>query len=338
MLLKFSNRRRAKFLIMKRYIIFLLSFISFLPCLAFNNGVIKKESFVNAANYVNGYITNEYLSLLSPLNDNRNYNNIINKIPNFINIRSKLEIEIEDNFISMLASSNQNRNTLPTVDGSKPPIDSSSNSNKFFSFEFNFISILFPILLVASLFYLFRTGYLKLDERIDRRITKNELDTYFNDQFKQKGNNTNNDRLDNLEKGFEILKEANIYPTKTEEIPKIIEPQVKKNPLVEVLYIDSPTRDGNFIESSFSKSFKPTISTYQFTKLENTDQAEFEIIDDSDTIQRALNYYDTLIKLVCDSENGFFPEAKKIVKCKPGVLLKEGDKWIVFQKAIIRYE
>lgn len=106
----------------------------------------------------------------------------------------------------------------------------------------------------------------------------------------------------------------------------------------EEFYLSTPNKDGSFNDNGKSKVFKPTASLYHFTvmnRLKNT--AEFEFVNDEGAVVRALNYPDTCLLPVCKEVNALNPNARGIQTVKKGVVQLMNDKWVLKEKAEIKY-
>ena len=95
-------------------------------------------------------------------------------------------------------------------------------------------------------------------------------------------------------------------------------------------------RDGiSFNEAGFTDDFIATESVY-FIELQNDHLAHFNLVNDMDTMGRAIKYKKELIDMACES-NSTSIGSKSIVTEKPGVALKDGNKWKIQQKAKIKF-
>ena len=95
-------------------------------------------------------------------------------------------------------------------------------------------------------------------------------------------------------------------------------------------------RDGvSFNEAGFTDDFIATESVY-FIELQNDHLAHFNLVNDVDTMGRAIKYKKELIDMACESNSASIG-SKSIVTEKPGVALKDGNKWIIKQKAKIKF-
>jgi hypothetical protein len=106
-----------------------------------------------------------------------------------------------------------------------------------------------------------------------------------------------------------------------------------------IFFMPSPDNDGNFDNRRKSDHFIPSESIYQFIMNENSDKAaEFYIYQDPNNMERAINYYSSILEKVCKSENAFDPMGKSIVTLEPGIAVLTGNKWVVKEKALVKYE
>jgi hypothetical protein len=125
--------------------------------------------------------------------------------------------------------------------------------------------------------------------------------------------------------------------------PTVITPQgaeiAEPNNKPVTFFMPSPDNDGNFDNRKKSEHFIPSESIYKFIMNENSDkEAEFYIHQDPNNMERAINYYSSILEKVCKSENAFDPRGKSVVTIEPGVAVLDGNKWVVKEKALVKYE
>jgi len=113
--------------------------------------------------------------------------------------------------------------------------------------------------------------------------------------------------------------------------------QVEKTRVNEIFYLSTPNSDGSFNESSASPSYKEGASIYKFIRAGNN-RAEFQIDEREPSVKLALQYPDKNIDPVCEAVNAFNLKAKRIATEVSGIVELSGMKWILKQKARIRYE
>jgi hypothetical protein len=106
-----------------------------------------------------------------------------------------------------------------------------------------------------------------------------------------------------------------------------------------VFYMPSPDNEGNFDNRKKSNFFIPSESIYEFILDENSDgNASFSIYQDRNNMERAINYYSSILDKVCRGQNAFNPHGKTIKTIKPGYAVLNNNKWVVKEKALVRYE
>lgn len=114
--------------------------------------------------------------------------------------------------------------------------------------------------------------------------------------------------------------------------------QAEATPPTKVYYFSTPQPDGTFNDSNKSDLFIATSSMYKFTIL-SSNKAHFEFINDESTLRDALNYPDSYLLPVCRAENTRNIKATKITTIGKGGIAELNDgRWIVTEKAVIRYD
>ena len=102
-------------------------------------------------------------------------------------------------------------------------------------------------------------------------------------------------------------------------------------------YAQSPSEeDGSF--NTTTDDLITDVSVFKFTQT-GPDTAEFELIDNPDVIQRAITLYYRLLKPVTENKAGYDQNATPtdlIFEKDKGTVRKEGDKWILVDKLIIK--
>jgi hypothetical protein len=106
-----------------------------------------------------------------------------------------------------------------------------------------------------------------------------------------------------------------------------------------VFYMPSPDNEGNFDNRKKSDSFIPSESIYEFILDGNSDgNAFFSVYQDRNNMERAINYYSSILEKVCRGQNAFNPHGKTVKTIKPGHAVLNNNKWVVKEKALVRYE
>lgn len=135
-------------------------------------------------------------------------------------------------------------------------------------------------------------------------------------------------KLDQIENKQLLILDSNII---SEEI--ISEQKGKK-----IKYFKSPISDGTFRNEHQSDviEFANTMFKFEFLKDEKT--AKFEFCGDEKVIRHAINFSELNIEKVCfytNTKNNF---KTQIITIEPGIAELVGDKWIVKQKAKIKFD
>jgi len=106
----------------------------------------------------------------------------------------------------------------------------------------------------------------------------------------------------------------------------------------DVFYMASPSPDGSFSIGNQSLICRPGQSIYKFVVMsDNPNRAEFQLIDSPETLPRILNLIETYVEPVCTSVNGYVSDAKRIFTTNPGLAERHKDRWVVKDKAEIKY-
>ena len=209
--------------------------------------------------------------------------------------------------------------------------------------------LLFTLLLLLSII-LFITNYLKiikLKESAARH--REEIETLKNSKsiFSQNSNqNTNNTRFESkimreieaLNSKIDLLEvtknnslEASLQNTsQANSISQTIQKQIQNT-----LYAKTPISDKVF--NAFDVTEDRNGKFYQFT-ITGNNQAQFKFFNSENSALRAINAPDSFLYLACEEMITLNQNAKKIITTKPGIAIKQDDKWIVKEKAQITYE
>lgn len=160
-------------------------------------------------------------------------------------------------------------------------------------------------------------------------------------------------REENYDAALKTIKEKLIdFERKIEEL-KTQKPQVVQNAITTTtedrketaiphrqptrLFFPVPDKEG-FFRSSQGLADMSSVSAYEFIiNAQNSQQANFRLIETPDVIQNALNSPDSYLLPVCKMNIQPGP-GKKIRKIQPGVAELNGSNWIVIEKAYIEFE
>ena len=112
----------------------------------------------------------------------------------------------------------------------------------------------------------------------------------------------------------------------------------KPEPKLDIaLYFSTPNKDGSFSSNGKSDLFKHGASFYKFTLI-NENTAHFQFVEDRPTVEMALNSPNTYIEPACNDQNTYFMGSKSFITTQKGTATLQGDKWLITQKALIKYE
>lgn len=103
---------------------------------------------------------------------------------------------------------------------------------------------------------------------------------------------------------------------------------------LDTLYLGAPNSNGLF--HNVQSNYIATETIYKLLVYESN-IGEFEFINETCNLRVALDFYDRYIEPACEAINAFDISAN-IVTVTKGLAEKRDNKWIVKQKARIRYE
>ena len=125
----------------------------------------------------------------------------------------------------------------------------------------------------------------------------------------------------------------------TSSVPLIPIPKIAatETPPKRTKFFSVEPRDGqSFDGSGFSDVFRPTESVY-IIDIQSDSLAYFSVIDDADTMGRAIKYKKELLDIACENLSSSI-DAVSILTKKPGIAQKVGSRWVIKQKALIKFE
>jgi hypothetical protein len=208
--------------------------------------------------------------------------------------------------------------------------------------------LLFVLILLASII-LFIYNYLsnkKLNERIDRRLSKSEYEQTkisFNQSNNSNKHNSRferdiNQKISDLNIAMERLQNNNTVSStsseqKTSQVKNI--PLTNQKETQKFVYAKTPISDKVF--NAFDVTENKEDKFYKFL-LKDNNQAEFQFFNTENSAIRAVNAPDSFLYPACEETEPLNQNAKKIITNKPGLAIKQDDKWIVKEKAQITYE
>jgi hypothetical protein len=119
------------------------------------------------------------------------------------------------------------------------------------------------------------------------------------------------------------------------QLKQVKEPETPK--IEKLLFFAEADWQGNFIAPNATKTPKLGASIYRFLLNEESDEAIFEFYNMPSTFLSVMNNPGVKLFNVCIADNDFNGNANKIETIKKGkVILKKG-KWLVAEKALIRF-
>jgi len=208
--------------------------------------------------------------------------------------------------------------------------------------------LLLGLLLLSSII-LFIYNYVnnkKLNERIDRRLSKSEYDQTKISSNQSSNRNANNSRFErdinqkilDLNIAVERLQNTKTISTSpsvqktsyTKNIPQSIQKEIQR-----FVYAKTPISDKVFNASDVTENKDGKF--YKFL-IKDNNLAEFEFFNTENSAIRAVNAPDSFLYPACEETEPLNQNAKRIITNKPGIAIKQDDKWIVKEKAQITYE
>lgn len=137
---------------------------------------------------------------------------------------------------------------------------------------------------------------------------------------------------------MERLQNSNIISSassthKTRQVKNILQPKPKETQ--KFVFAKTPIEDKVF--NAFDVTDDKDGKFYKFLLKENN-LAEFEFFNSGNSAKRALNAPDSFLYTACEETEPLNQNANKIITIKPGIAIKQENKWIVKEKAQITYE
>lgn len=211
-----------------------------------------------------------------------------------------------------------------------------------YSFSINVFSILITIAGFAILLVIFLKKISTINKRLDRH--RQDIDQA---QSPQSVPSSNDNRIRDIEEDIKKLydkynalqdKEVSVETEdKNDNGKNVVSENINKEQVI--FYLPLPDREGNFNDASESKEFKPSESVYKFTTNDIDHYvAYFSFVNDQQTMNRAIWSPETYLEPVCENDNPYNSNASYIKTIKQGKSTKTENKWVVEEKAIIRYE
>ena len=271
------------------------------------------------------------------------------------------------NFREALSANISLLNTLPQENISKNNLESTEDENVDEEEPSNLWKyILYTLLglaLIAGAVYGSREIYRiqnqktkKTQNPINKKVPSNTGRTLINQKLEKLEKDNKQFKLENEKLESELKKakgEIQNLKQKMEQANKTV-PAIKtvsarkedkqkgktsnQNDYEKVLFFASPTSNGEFLAKNGQNEVKSGASIYIFYV--NGSEATFEFYNDPSTFQATINDPGNRIKPVCDANNAYNPDAKKITTKREerGKATLQNDKWKVTKKAKISYE
>lgn len=209
--------------------------------------------------------------------------------------------------------------------------------------------LLFAIIFLASVL-LFLSNYLKIKKlKESAKRHRDEIEDLKNKKniFNQSNNkNQNNSRferdvyqkisdlniaMERLQNSSTISSSSSVH--KTNQVKNIQSTKAKE--IQRFVYAKTPISDKVFNASDITENKDGKF--YKFL-IKDNNQAEFEFFNTENSAIRAVNAPDSFLYPACEETEPLNQNAKKIITNKPGIAIKQDDKWIVKEKAQITYE
>lgn len=209
--------------------------------------------------------------------------------------------------------------------------------------------LLFAIIFLASVL-LFLSNYLKIKKlKESAKRHRDEIEDLKNKKniFNQSNNkNQNNSRFERdvyqkiseLNIAMERLQNSSIISSsssvhKSNQVKNIQSTKAKE--IQRIMYAKAPNEKGEFKSSDVNENKDGKF--YIFT-LNSNNETQFEFYNTQNNAIKAVDSPEIFLFPVNDSVAALNQNAKKIITNKPGIAIKQDDKWIVKDKAQITYE
>ena len=136
-----------------------------------------------------------------------------------------------------------------------------------------------------------------------------------------------------------VFPDHNVLEDKSSEEAVVVELSVENTKMNEslILYMSTPSEDKTFPANGNFEKFKPTQTRYRFWVDQTGEKAEFDFHSDEQGIKAAINSPHLYIDRVCDIINVRPQNPTDIITHKKGTAVKIDDKWVVKEKAKVKY-
>ncbi|MCX6235956.1 MAG: hypothetical protein NTY07_00125 [Bacteroidia bacterium] len=217
--------------------------------------------------------------------------------------------------------------------------------------SFPFLLIFTFVLLVANVYMFTELKLLNssLHEKVVMIITESERVKKYVLFLQQKNKSTNISFQDNISKSPPKLSEAEIHNIVDRVLecikfdnPHIFEAKkesaiIQPEPVItiesrKILYSYEP-RLGNCFDMGIS--YQKLKDSIYYLELQDDNLARFGIIEDDEIMQRVIKY-DYMLEQACEIIS-IVPNARRIDMIETGIAQKEDNKWIIKQKAKVKF-
>lgn len=304
---------------------------------------VKNLSLDNLDNHTNKEISNDLVT-----NIQKAYNDL--NLPNRIDL-SAFKLDIENNLDQISKKRIEKDNLKNTeanneVDSNKESVSVNPNSTSFFSVDgfniWNFISILLGLTSIILVIFLPKKVIVQTskhqnnNESTQSTSQVNSMNPIEFEKMIRKSS-----LIEDIAKNVYLLKNANnlinlgeTYSTSKQDISSFNQDSNVNN---NIFYIYKPI-ENYFSRTNVQTSKKDTL--YKFIiNTHNKNEATFEIITDGALpTSEITKRIETLIKPACEEENAPTDIVRNIFTKRKGIVILEGDKWVIKSKALIRYE
>jgi len=213
-------------------------------------------------------------------------------------------------------------------------------------FEENSILLILSAVLIIAIIYVFwvhwnlKKKFQEVNDRIGRRVKISKDFPSSNQKIESKTNSNLENKIEELSRKILDLENTIAKMQTTENLEKNLSTnmlQAKSQVANEVFYMAVPNEDGSF--DNDGKTSKEA-ALYEFIiDSQNPSVAKFSFTaKDIKIIQSVVDYSQSYINPVCEPQNALNQNAKQIVTIRPGIAEKRNDKWIITNKAQIKYE
>jgi hypothetical protein len=244
----------------------------------------------------------------------------------------------------------ERKRLAPNFQSSIPEVNRVVHVQQLENQEINLFDIKNIIILIL---FILIVVYFILNQKLNKKIReqrskiedhKNQLKSTYNNHS-DSNNSINNlqSKIKELDKQITDLKikleqKENDKTEFNEPIINVI-PEVSNPEKIEakIKYFKAPISDGSFSKNHQSDTIEFANTMFKFEIQKDEKRAKFEFCGDEKVIKHAINFSDLNIEKVCDYVNTKNNFRTQIINIEPGIVELDGNKWIVKQKAKIKF-